>query len=110
MELDVTIGAESLALEIENPYKFDVKGAMATILQFGLDNAEDLSQLQIDSLILKMIKGVAGCEHGCPSDAKGLVNRGFGKFKLHYIDGGIISAIYALNSGKSLKLKLFPGF
>ena len=110
MELDVTIGTESLSVDIENPYKFDVRAGTASILKFGTENGEDLSKLQIDTLISKMIKGVAGCEHGCPSDAKGLVSKGFGKFKMEYIDGGIISAGHVLESGQTLTLKLFPGF
>ncbi|QWR78651.1 hypothetical protein [Candidatus Magnetomonas plexicatena] len=110
MELDVTIGSKSLGVDIENPYKFDARTATEKIVHFGRENGVDISELKIDSLIAKMIKGVAGCEHGCPSDAKGLVSRGFGDFKLDYIDGGILSAVHELNDGKSVTLKLFPGF
>ncbi|MBF0519779.1 MAG: hypothetical protein HQK92_08655 [Nitrospirae bacterium] len=110
MELDVTIGSNSLGIDIENPYKFDTRAATDKIVRFGQENGEDISALRIDTLITKMIKGVAGCEHGCPSDAKGFVSRGFGHFKLGYIDGGIISAVHELNNGRSITLKLFPGF
>jgi len=61
-------------------------------------------------LIPKMIKGIAGCENGCPSDAKRLVSRGVKGFELEYIEGGILSARTYLKNGGTLYLKLFPDF
>jgi len=57
-----------------------------------------------------MIEGIAGCERGCPANAKGFVARGFKSFTLQYIEGGILSAHTSVDNGKSLTLKMFPDF
>ena len=57
-----------------------------------------------------MIRGVAGCEDGCPSDAKRLVSEGFGGFNLSYIEGGILSAVKTTDDGKEISVRIFPDF
>jgi len=110
MELDVSIGSESLSIDIDNPYKYDAVSNTRDIIDFGSKQGVDLTALQIESLVPRMIRGVAGCEQGCPSDAKSLVSEGFGKFTLSYIEGGILSAIQTLDDGKEISVKLFPDF
>ena len=74
--------------------------------EFGID----LKPFNIEDLIPRMIRGVAGCEGGCPSDAMRMVREGFGKFKLEYVEGGILTAVQTLESGKPLEVKIFPDF
>ncbi len=57
-----------------------------------------------------MVRGIAGCEAGCPADAKGFVSRGFRDFTLEYIEGGILSAKAATRNGKTLHIRIFPEF
>ncbi|MCI4626057.1 MAG: hypothetical protein L3V56_08870 [Candidatus Magnetoovum sp. WYHC-5] len=110
MEIDVTIGDASMALDIENPYTIDMKKIMGDIDGFGKSCGVNIKELDVGGLIQSMIKGVAGCEHGCPADAKGLVYRGYGCFELSYVDGGILSAQCKLENGQKLFIKVFPGF
>lgn len=110
MEIDVNIGNESLTINIGNPYRFDVTQITEKIIDFGKRLGYDLTELNIERLIPKMIRGVAGCEAGCPADAKGLVREGFGGFKISYIEGGILSAESRLKGSQKLTLKIFPEF
>jgi hypothetical protein len=110
MDLDVVIGNESLPVNIENPFRFDVASVMNNIIDFGNKNEVDLIPLQLDELIKRMIKGVAGCEAGCPSDAKSIVRDGFGNFILDYVEGGILTATQVLDNNKNLQIKIFPDF
>ena len=110
MDLDVVIGNESLPVNIENPFRFDVASVMSKIIDFGNKNEVDLTPLKLDELIKRMIKGVAGCEAGCPSDAKSIVRDGFGDFALDYVEGGILTATQGLINNKTLQVKIFPGF
>lgn len=110
MDLDVAIGNESLPVNIENPFRFDIAAVMSNIIDFGNENEVDLIPFQLDELIKRMIKGVAGCEKGCPSDAKSIVRDGFGNFTLDYVEGGILTATQELNNNKTLQIKIFPGF
>ncbi|MBF0318788.1 MAG: hypothetical protein HQL01_03135 [Nitrospirae bacterium] len=110
MEIDVSINGKSLSIDIANPYKVDMPSVVKEISSFGSEMGADLSSHDIKGLLARMIKGVAGCEHGCPADAKGLVYHGYGQFKLNYVEGGILSASCELKDKKSLELKVFPGF
>ncbi|MBF0607327.1 MAG: hypothetical protein SFH39_08550 [Candidatus Magnetobacterium sp. LHC-1] len=110
MEIDISIDKESMALDVANPYDFDVVKARDKIVGFASGMGVDVGQLNIDHLLSRMIRGVAGCEHGCPADAKSLVRSGVGAFKLDYIDGGILSARCALKDNKHLEIKVFPGY
>jgi len=110
MDLDVAIGSESLPVNIENPFRFDIASVMSNIIDFGNKNEVDLTPFHLDELLKRMIKGVAGCEAGCPSDAKSIVKNGFGNFTLEYVEGGILTATQVLNNNKTLQIKIFPGF
>ena len=110
MDLDIKIDSESLHIEIENPYKVDIPQVTKDIHDFGSKFEIDLSPLNIKNLIPRMIRGVAGCEGGCPTDAMRMVREGFGAFKLEYIEGGILTASQTLENGKPIEVKLFPDF
>lgn len=110
MDIDVKIDKESLHIEVENPYKVDVLQVTKDIHAFGDKFGVDLKPLNIGNLIPRMIRGVAGCEGGCPSDAMRMVKEGFGKFKLEYIEGGILKAAQILENGKPVEIKIFPDF
>jgi hypothetical protein len=110
MDIDIHIGTESLTVFVENPHRFDVSHVFQRIYDFGMKFGVDLNALKIGKLIPEMVRGVAGCEGGCPADAKSLVRTGFGDFTLAYIEGGILSASYNLHNGKSLVVKIFPDF
>jgi len=110
MDIDIKIGNESLSINIENPFRFDISGVTQDIIDFGNSFGVDLAPLEMDRLIPRMIKGVAGCEAGCPSDAKSVVREGFKDFSIEYVEGGILSATKSLGNGKPLQVKVFPDF
>jgi hypothetical protein len=110
MNIDISIDNESLAIDVENPYKFNIAPFMKSILDLGEKSAVDLIPLKIEKLIPRMIQGVAGCENGCPSNAKSLVRDGVDGFSMSYIEGGILSAVHNFKNGKSFSIKLFPDF
>ena len=110
MDLDIRIGNESLPVNIENPFRFDISAVMNSIIEFGNKNEVTLGAYELDKLIPIMIKGVAGCEAGCPADAHNVVREGFGNFKLEYVEGGILTAIQTIENSKELELKLFPDY
>lgn len=110
MDIDVKINSESMSISIDNPHRFDMAKHTGKILSFGKKLGVDLTPLEVDKLIPRMIRGVAGCEKGCPSDAKSLVQDGFGLFDLSYIEGGILTAVHNLENGHPLEVKIFPDF
>jgi hypothetical protein len=110
MEIDITAGKERCSINIENQYRVDSERVMGEIFSFGERKGIDLRALNIEDLIPRMIRGVAGCEGGCPADAKGLVREGFGKFRISYIEGGILSAVHSMGEGRTLSIKVFPDF
>jgi hypothetical protein len=110
MELDVKIGSDSLSIPISNPFQLELDSMVGKIAAFASSRNVDLGSLDIRDLIPKMVKGIAGCERGCPADAKGLVSRGISGFKLEYIEGGILSAAATTPSGTVIHLKMFPDF
>jgi hypothetical protein len=110
MEIDVRINGESLCINIEDPFRFDITSVTENINNFGNENGIDLSSFEMGKLIPRMIKGVAGCEGGCPADAKNLVSQGFRDFSLSYVEGGILTAACKLSNGTPLEVKVFPEF
>jgi len=110
MVLDVVLEKEPLTIDIANPFQPDINAVLSRIDTSARALGADISGLQLDELILRMIKGIAGCEKGCPADAKGMVSRGFEGFDLKYIEGGILSAQALLSDGSKLVLKMFPDF
>jgi hypothetical protein len=110
MELDVSIGGKSLALPIDNPFRLDVETMVRQIESFLAAQGTKADGLDIRGLLPRMVKGIAGCEGGCPADAKRFVSRGFSNFKLEYIEGGILHAQATAESGQTISLKMFPDF
>ncbi|UCG78543.1 MAG: hypothetical protein JSV21_01540 [Nitrospirota bacterium] len=110
MELDVSVDGRSLAVDIEDPFRLDIDDIMGHIDGFIRDSGLDLNGIDIAGLLPLMVKGIAGCEDGCPADAKSLVSRGYKEFAIEYIEGGILSASTEIVDGKVLELKMFPEF
>ncbi|HDH04669.1 MAG TPA: hypothetical protein ENH01_03005 [Nitrospirae bacterium] len=110
MDIDISINGESLSVNIENPHRFDVAGVTEDIIGFGKKSGVDLAPLEMEKLIPRMIRGVAGCEGGCPADAQRLVREGFGGFSLEYVEGGILTAVHTLQNGSPVEVKVFPDF
>ena len=110
MELDIKIGGDSLSIPISNPFQLELDPMIEKIKQFASSKGIGLDNLDIKGLIPKMVKGIAGCEKGCPADAKGLVSRGVRDFELEYIEGGILSAKAKTADGTAIFIKMFPDF
>lgn len=110
MELDVKVNGKSLAIPIENPFHLDIEATAGRIETFLAAQGTKPQGLDIRGLLPKMIRGIAGCEDGCPADARRLVARGFSNFKLEYIEGGILHAEAPTEDGKQVVLKMFPDF
>jgi len=110
MVLDFFVDRDSITMEISDPFHPDLDGLMNQIVQFARSKSADIDAMAIKELIPKIIRGIAGCENGCPADAKGLVSRGFKGFELQYIEGGILSARATLGDGRPVHLKMFPEF
>jgi hypothetical protein len=110
MELDVRIDKDAISIPIENPFRLDLDGIMGKIEGFLEAKGQEPNGLDIRSLVPRMVKGIAGCEAGCPADAKSVAKKGHQNFKLDYIEGGILSATTEIGQGKILSLKLFPDF
>lgn len=110
MELDVSLGNESVSITIENPFKLEINAIMKNIEGIAASTATNLGSLDIEGLLPKMVRGVAGCESGCPSNARDFVRNGFKNFELAYIEGGILTAKATAENGQKISLKLFPDF
>lgn len=110
MELDVSDGSKSLSIPIENPFHLDVEATVTRIESFLSTQGASTNSLDIRGLLPKMVKGIAGCEGGCPADAKSFVSRGFKNFDLAYIEGGILQAKAVIDGGKNVTLRMFPDF
>lgn len=110
MEIDVRMDKDSLSIPIENPFHLDIGGIVRKIEAFVTSKGATLEGLNVHGLIPRMVKGIAGCEGGCPADAMGFVAEGFRNFHLTYIEGGILAAKAATVEGKELDIKMFPDF
>ncbi len=110
MELDVSDGSKSISIPIENPFHLDIDATATRIETFLAAQGAPAEGLDIRGLLPKMVKGIAGCEGGCPADAKSFVSRGFKNFKLAYIEGGILEARATPDNGKDVAFKMFPDF
>jgi hypothetical protein len=110
MELDVCVEDDCLSLSIDKPFQADIDSLTGEIERFAVSRNASLNGIDIRGLIPKMIRGVAGCEGGCPANAKAFVREGFGNFSLDYIEGGILAAQVRTEDSKTLQLKMFPEF
>ncbi len=110
MELDVRVNDASLAITLDDPFHLDLDSLMERIGAFAGSQGCTLNGLDVKGLLPRMVKGIAGCEAGCPADAKRVVRQGFQSFALDYIEGGILSATASLPEGAKLAIRLFPEF
>jgi hypothetical protein len=104
------INGTSVTIPIDRPFRPDLDDIDARIERLAVSKGVDIAVLDIRGLISEMIKGVVGCERGCPADAKGLISRGYKGFELAYIEGGILTARSMNGVGGLLHLKMFPDF
>ena len=110
MELDVKVAGKSLSLPISDPFRLDLESLVGRIEAFLASQGATASNLDFRTLVPKLVKGIAGCEGGCPADAQSFVSRGFTNFKLAYIEGGILQAQAKSENGKDISLRMFPDF
>jgi hypothetical protein len=108
--LDVIFNNASVSVQIDKPFQADLASIYAQIERFASSKEIDISALDIKGLISKMISGIAGCEGGCPANAKSLVSKGYKGFEVEYVEGGILTAHIATRDGRILYLKMFPDF
>ena len=110
MVLDVVIDTASVTIQIDKPFQPDLGAIIVQIERFARSAGTDITVLDVRGLISKMIKGIAGCEHGCPANAKNLVSMGYKGFDVQYVEGGILTARIMTREGNLLSLKMFPDF
>ena len=110
MVLETVIDDASITLPIDEPFKPDIETIISEIQQLAMSKRVDIVTLDVKGLILEMIRGIVGCERGCPADAKHLISRGYRGFDLHYVEGGILTAHTAIGDGRVIHLKMFPDF
>ena len=110
MELDVKVAGKSLSITIPDPFRLDLESLVSQLESFLIAQGAATAGLDFRGLLPKMVKGIAGCEGGCPANAQGFVSRGFTNFKLAYIEGGILQAQATTENGKDLSLRMFPEF
>ncbi len=109
MELTVTIDNDSLSIPFDNPFRTDLTTVEEKITDFILSKEVDPGEIDVRGLLPRLIRGVAGCERGCPANALDLVQRGFKNFELTYIDGGILTAKVKTGE-KTIHFRMFPDF
>jgi hypothetical protein len=110
MLLDISINGESFEVDIADPFRYDLEDMCSQIERFATALGVDVAPADVKGLIPKMIRGIAGCEGGCPADAKGIASRGHAAFEIEYVEGGILTAQTQLGGGESLVVKMFPDF
>lgn len=110
MVLEIVVGNVSATIPTVEAFRHDLDDIVARIEQFAETQGTDLAALDVRGLIPAMIKGIVGCERGCPADAKGLISRGYKEFDLQYIEGGILTARAMTVDGRPLYIKMFPDF
>jgi hypothetical protein len=107
---EVIIDGASITIPIAQPFRPDLDDIIARIERLAVAKEVDIAALDVRGLISEMIKGVVGCERGCPADAKGLISRGYKGFDLAYVEGGILTARSTNGNASLLHLKMFPDF
>ena len=110
MVLDVIINDASASFQIDAPFQADIDSLCSQIERFASSKGADITALDVRGLIPKMIRGIAGCERGCPANAQDLVSGGYKGFDMQYVEGGILTAGRITAEGTMLSLKMFPDF
>jgi len=110
MEISVGVGSDSISIVVENPFHIDMNSVAGQIEEFCSLKGAAFNGVDVRGLILQMVRGIAGCERGCPADAKEFAHRGFKEFSLAYVEGGILIAKAVIGNNKELSIKMFPDF
>jgi hypothetical protein len=110
MELAVSIDNDSFSIHIDNPFSLDLEAIVESIEKFAATKECRLNGLDIKGLLPRMVRGIAGCESGCPADAQYFASEGYKNFELVYIEGGILTAKAVTEKGNTIFLKMFPYF
>lgn len=110
MVLVVSIDDASTSIQIDGSRQPDMDAIISRIQRFASSTGVDIVDLDVSGLIPRMIKGISGCERGCPANAKDLVARGYKNYDVQYIEGGILTARAMTREGKTLNIKIFPDF
>lgn len=110
MELEVRINEKSISITINDPYRPDIPGITERISSFASERGTAMASLDLPGLLPRLIRGVVGCEQGCPANAKEVVERGYLNFTLNYVEGGILTAMAPIEGGRTVTIKLFPDF
>lgn len=110
MQIDIGIDNEKITLSVDNAFRIDFDGFIRRISEFAASRGAVLDGLNLRDLLTRMVRGVAGCEKGCPADAKGLVRRGCHPFELAYVEGGILTAKAMNTDGRLISVTIFPDF
>ncbi|MDI6744084.1 MAG: hypothetical protein QMD07_01790 [Thermodesulfovibrionales bacterium] len=110
MEISIGIGSDSISIVVENPFRINLDSVVGQIEEFCSSKGAALNGVDVRGLIQQMARGIAGCERGCPADAKEFVHRGFKGFSLAYVEGGILTAKAVIGNNKELLIKMFPDF
>jgi hypothetical protein len=108
--LDAIINNDSVSVQIDKPFQSDLDAIYSQIERFAISKGTDINTLDVKGLIPKMIRGIAGCEHGCPANAKDLEFTGYKDFVVEYVEGGILMASVRTGDGSTLSLRMFPDF
>ena len=110
MEIEFEIQGNTYSKTTKNPFNLDIKQLVEEFKKYLSERNIYIENIDLEGLIPRMIKGVFGCEGGCPADAKRLVSEGYDGFKLEYIEGGILKAEYDMGNSVILSVKVFPDF
>ena len=110
MDIDVKYGEAKLPLVVEDPFRMDVEAVSATIENFLKPHGLPSSDLHLRELLPGMVRGICGCQNGCPADAQSFVRRGCRNYRLEYIEGGILKAVLDTRGGGPLEIRMFPEF
>ena len=110
MDIDVHFMGNTLPIKVKDPHRMDTAAVVGDIAAFLNGDAGATDNLYLHDLLPRMVRGVVGCEGGCPSNAKGLVRAGFRDYHLDYVEGGILTAAREVAPGRRLEIKIFPEF
>jgi hypothetical protein len=110
MDIDVHFMGRTLPIKLSDPHRMDTTAVVGEIEAFLNGDAGSPDAMHLAELLPRMVRGVAGCEGGCPSNAKSLVRVGFRDYHLDYVEGGILTAAREVAPGQRLEIKIFPEF
>lgn len=110
MDIDVDVNGDSLPIRVDEPFHMDVDGVVQRIAEFLEPKGFTLEALRLKELLPRMVRGIVGCEKGCPADAQSFVRKGFHDYRLEYIEGGILTAVREVAGSDRLVIRMFPDF